>query len=216
MKKSMWSKIGSMSLAGSILLASCTSFTEEPTIVEQSVIQEQASSLESSVDLNARKSAKRNYFERFSNQIISLDEFGNQTKEIPAYFPGFGEGNSTHMGKAYSFLNQYASFGPKGLGTVGAPVSQFFSKELAAMGLTKLPEEVSSLTTDGKGNSVWFKNIENNVTPTSDTRMDFQADVEIIGGTGKFKNASGTAVVEGYFNPLSGEGMSTIQGRIDF
>lgn len=212
----MWSKIGSMSLAGSFLIASCTPFTEEPIVVEQAAIQEQAINLESSVDLNARKSAEKNYFERFTNQIFSLDELGKPTIDIPAYFPGFGEGNSSHMGKAYSFLNQYASFGPNGLGTVGAPVTQFFADELAAMGLNELPEEVSSLTTDGKGNSVWFKNIQNNVTPTSDTRMDFQADVEIIGGTGKFEKASGTAVVEGYFNPLTGEGMSSIQGRIEF
>ncbi|MBN3582096.1 hypothetical protein JYB64_06835 [Algoriphagus aestuarii] len=217
MKKSMWSKMGSMSLAGSILIASCAPLTEEAMSVEQAIVQEQVINEATSTDLNARKAAERNYFERFENQIGFRPGPGfDPISGFPAYYPGSGIGNSSHMGKAYSFLNQLASLGTDGLGTVGAPIVDIYGEELEKMGLTGIPNEVSSLTTDGKGNSVWFKNIQNIVVPTSETRMDFQAEVEIIGGTGKFKKAKGTALVEGYFNPINGAGMSTIQGRIEF
>lgn len=212
----MMSKLGLMSLAGSFLLVSCVESIEETTLSQQIEKVEAIQTPTESTDLNARKTAERNYFERFTNQLNQVDENGNFTPQIPAYFPGTGVGTSTHMGKAMTFLNQYAPAEQGGALTVGAPVTQFYEDELAEIGLTNIPDEVSSLTTDGKGNSVWFKNIQNVVTQTSPTRMDFVAEVEIIGGTGKFENSSGTATVNGYFNPTNGTGMSTISGRIEY
>lgn len=212
----MMSKLGLMSLAGSFLLVSCVESIEETTLTQQIEKVEAIQTPTESTDLNSRKTAERNYFERFTNQLDFVPAEGYTGGPAPAFYPGTGVGTSTHMGKAMTFLNQFASIGPDGLGTIGAPVTAIYSVELAAIGLTGIPDEVSSLTTDGKGNSVWFKNIQNVVTPTSPTRMDFVAEVEIIGGNGKFENASGTATVTGYFNPTNGTGMSTISGRIEY
>ena len=210
----MWSKLSLMTLAGSVLVASCTSLVEEPATLQQVTDSELLASPASSIDPNARKSVEVAYFERFTNQLAQLDENGDYTLNLPAYFPGTGVGNSSHMGKAYTFINQYASFGPSGLGSVGAPVTQFFGSKLAEMGIVVDNIEVSSITTDGKGNSIWFKNIQNTVSQSSPERSDFVADVEIVGGTGKFAGAAGTAIVNGYFNPLNGQGMSTMNGKI--
>lgn len=202
----MWSKLSMMTLAGSVLMASCTSFIEEPAQIQQVTDLEQLASPSSSVDPNAKKTVERNYSERFTNQLFQVVE------NDEAYFPGSGVGTSSHMGKALTFLNQRVD----GLGTVGAPVTQFFSDELEALGITINNPDVSSVTTDGKGNSIWFENIENIASQSSATRIDFEAKVNIIGGTGKFENASGSAVVTGYFNPANGEGSSSIEGKITY
>lgn len=214
MKKSMWSKLSMIAVAGSVLVASCTPYMEEPVLIQQDTESALLPSPGSSADPNAKKAAEKNYFERFTNQLAQVDEQGKFTSSIPAYFPGTGMGNSSHMGKALSFLNQYASIGANGLGTVGAPVTQFYSTELKSLGIFVDNPEVSSVTTDGKGNSVWFKNVQNTVSSSTEDRTEFVAEVEIVGGTGKFENASGTATVNGYFNPQDGTGMSTIEGRI--
>ncbi|TXE12135.1 hypothetical protein [Algoriphagus aquimarinus] len=216
MKKSMRSKLGMMTLAGSVLMASCVPTMEEPTQLQQVTESEVLANPTSSTDLNARKSVEKNYFERFANQLAQVDENGYPTFDFPAYLPGTGTGNSSHMGKASTFINQFASPGENGLGTVGAPVTQFYSEQLEALGIVVDNPEVSSVTTDGKGNSVWFKNIQNTITASSEEKIDFEAEVEIVGGTGKFENASGAGTVIGYFNPTNGQGMSTIQGRIEY
>ncbi|MEN2282025.1 hypothetical protein AAGF08_07780 [Algoriphagus sp. SE2] len=215
MKKSFLSKIGLLTLVGSVIFASCSPIMEEPMQL-QNPTEVTSEVLSPNEDINARKkvAVERNYFEHFSNQLIQVDENGIFTQNIPAYFPGTGEGNSTHMGKALTFLNQFAFVSENGLNTVGAPVTQFYASELAEIGLTDIPDEVSSITTDGNGNSVWFKNIENIVTPISEDRSVFIAKVEIIGGTGKFENAAGDGIVEGSFNPNTGEGENTIKGKI--
>jgi hypothetical protein len=203
-------------LSASLMLFSCVSEIESPVIQEDSK-QLETINTPSNGEENLRKRAERNYSERFKNQILSLDEEGNPTTEIPAYFPGTGVGNSTHMGKSLTFINQFAQFGPNGLETVAAPVSKFFEKELTGLGITNIPDEVSSITTDGKGNSVWFKAIKNTVSLTPEGPIaNFVAEVEIIGGTGKFENATGNGEVIGSFNQITGEGSSIIKGRIEY
>jgi len=216
MKNSRRPQFGLIAITMAVLVASCSPLMEEPIqALDESSLP---SALDSSVDLNARKkvAVERNYSEKFTNHLMQVDENGIPTRIIPAYFPGMGEGNSTHMGKALTFLNQFASIGENGLTTVGAPVTQFYAKELAEIGINDIPNEVSSITTDGKGNSVWFRNIKNTVTPVGEEKSEFVANVEIIGGNGKFENATGYGVVIGFFNPKTGEGMSTISGKIKF
>ncbi|WP_339866426.1 hypothetical protein [uncultured Algoriphagus sp.] len=210
MKKSISEKLGMITLAGSVLMVSCSPLIEE-SIDPQLVKSSEALVVPgSSGDLNARKSTEVAYFERFTNQLTQLDEHGNWTAVNPTFFPGTGIGNSSHMGKALTFLNQRTDR----LGTVGAPVTQFYSEQLEALGIFVDNLEVSSVTTDGKGNSVWFKNIQNIASPISEERIEFKAEVEIIGGTGKFEGASGSATVDGFFNPTNGQGMSTIKGNM--
>lgn len=216
MKKSISKKLGIIALAGSVLMASCSPIIDESTDPQQVIPEEVLVVSESSGDLNARKSTEVAYYERFTNELFQIDESGNPTQSLPAYLPGTGVGSSSHMGKALTFINQYAS-GQNGLGTVGAPVNNIFGDKLAEIGIIIDNPEVSSVTTDGKGNSIWFKNKGNNVTPTSSPeRFDFEAEVEIIGGTGKFEGATGSGTVTGYFNPSNGQGMSTIKGKMLF
>ena len=169
---------------------------------------------------NFDKKATRFYFERFSNQLDPRQPNGDRVTspdDFALFFPGVGEGNATFMGKALTFINQQATIDENGQqGTIAAPVTQFYADELAALGIKNIPDEVSSITSDKRGNSVWFKNIGNAVTPISEIRFNFEAEVEIIGGTGRFDGATGKGKVRGFFNPTTGEGSSIIIGKIQF
>lgn len=203
-------------LTAGFLVTSCISDPESPVLTEQ---------LEKSVALsegttgeeNLRKSSEYNYIEKFSNQLsfVPGPEFAGGP--APAWYPGVGVGMVNRMGKAQSFINQFAYFdGELGLVTVGAPVTQFYSEELTNLGLTGIPSEVSSLTTDGKGNAIWFENVKNVTTVISADRTDFEAEVNVIGGNGRFSRAEGSGIVKGYFNPNTGVGQSELTARIDY
>jgi hypothetical protein len=133
-----------------------------------------------------------------------------------SYFPGIETGIANRMGNATSFLNQLAIFDPetKSVITVNAPVIQFFPEELMNLGLTGIPDEVSSLTTDGKGNAIWFKNIKNVTTYINESLTKFEAEVEVVFGNGRFSRARG--IVTGTFNPLTGQGSGILEARIDY
>lgn len=142
---------------------------------------------------------------------------GPATSFLPAWFPGGGAGNATHMGKARCFFNQYTSFGPAGLGSVPAPVNMFFATDLSAAGITGIPAYVSSITYDGKGNFVWFQGGGASTIPASPTRINFTATNTIVGGTGKFATATGTVALTGYFNPQNVEDASFwTEGKIRY
>jgi hypothetical protein len=216
MKKSYlnWSRL---SLISALVLSSCMSEVESPVANELAKTTEESAEVSTGGE-NLRKSAAAyNYSESFSNQLFEVDYVGENPFGI-SYFPGSGVGMANRMGKASSFLNQLALFDPAsgGVITVNAPVTQFFSDELEALGLTNIPDEVSSLTTDGKGNAIWFKNIKNVTTPVSPTLTNFEAEVEVIGGNGRFSKARGQGVVRGTFNPTNGKGSSVLEARIDY
>lgn len=222
MKKN-YLKLSGLSLAVALLISSCMSEVESPLATNETTKLTEEVAIAGSEELggeNLRKSPNGVFYqEKFSNSIsIVPDEGFTPEFPFPAFYPGIGLGNATYLGKAYSFINQRAIFGTQGPVTVGAPVTMFFADRLAELGLTNIPDEVSSLTTDGKGNAIYFKNILNVTTPVSPTRINFSADVEIIGGTGKFKTASGKGKVNGFFNPQSktGAGETTLRATIVF
>ncbi|MFC5190738.1 hypothetical protein ACFPIK_03090 [Algoriphagus aquatilis] len=220
MKKN-YLKLTGLSLAIALLISSCMPEGETPMTSEAAKLANEvadAGSQEGGFE-NLRKSPNGvAYQEKFTNSIGFVPAEGfNPDLKLPAFYPGTGVGNATYMGKAYSFINQRAEFGPQGPVTVGAPVTMFFAEQLAnEFGLTNIPDEVSSLTTDGKGNTIYFKNILNVTSPVSETRINFTADVEIIGGTGKFETASGMGKVVGFFNPGNGAGETTLRATIVF
>ncbi len=213
MKKNLLFRKSALILSASVLMFSCLPDSEAPVIQEESNLVEVLSTPAEGGE-NLRKAVERNYFERFENNLKLEPGPGFTGGPDNAFYPGTGKGNSTHMGKALTFLNQFAQFGTNGLETVGSPVTMIFADELAALGLTSIPDNVSSITTDGKGNSIWFEAVSNSVTPTSETRADFVAQVKIVGGTGKFEYATGEGEVVGFFNPEDGKGSSTMRGRI--
>lgn len=205
-------------------LWSCSeSVDQEPVLDAQEVADptyDQALALWQELDQEAgspfglRLSGNFNYFEIFQNQLTFIPGEGYVGGPAPGFYPGTGEGLATRMGRANSFLNQFAFFEGSELVTIGAPVTGVFGAELEALGITNVPDEVSSITVDKRGNSIWFKNLKNTVTPVSETLSSFIAEVEIVGGTGRFTNLKGTGVVRGNFNPTNGQGRSVAMATL--
>lgn len=123
----------------------------------------------------------------------------------PAWYPGSGGGNLTHLGTCQTNFNQYATFGPTGLQSVGAPVNMFFATSLAAAGYA-VPNTVTTIFYTSNEQSVWSMAVGMSATvPVSATRVEFTANHEIIGGTGRFHDAKGNYILKGFFNPQNPE-----------
>jgi hypothetical protein len=219
MKKTKISLKSALVLSASLFLFSCVPETETPLIQEDLNLVEELNTPTSGEE-NLRKDFQRNYFEKFDNILTEEEVLPENGDPIPQiYYPGTGSGNSSHMGKALTFINQLAQFGPYGLETIAAPVTMYHKDALYDPGIT-IPDdlEVSSVTTDGKGNSVWFISISNKVSfNEKGTRADFVAQVKIVGGSGKFEDAKGDGEVIGFFIPGEpSKGSSVIRGRITY
>jgi hypothetical protein len=203
---------------------SCSDVLEQEVVTPEAEVSdptyEQAISLWQELDQEAgnpfamRLNTSYNYFEIFENQLFFVPGEGFQGGPAPGFYPGTGEGLATRMGKAKSFLNQFAFIDGGELTTIGAPVTMFFQNQLAALGLSEIPDEVSSISVDKKGNAIFVKNIKNTVTPINENLSSFIAEVEFIGGTGKFAKFKGTGVVRGNFNPMTGAGASVTLGNL--
>ncbi len=162
---------------------------------------------------SAKEPVRRAYRDSFDTWYYMVPDFagGWNSTLIPflAWYPGGGEGNVTHMGKARTYFNQYVPFTPPNVISIPAPVTMFFNNELTAAGYPGIPGTVSYVTFDTKGNSVWFWADGNNVqTFVSPTRIEFNGTSTIVGGTGKFAGATGQTTLSGYFNPLDGQDAS--------
>ncbi len=215
MKKS-YLRFPGLVLGLSLAVSSCISDSEVPVIDTQARALDELVSADQGGE-NLRMGTAYNYTETFENQLMVIPYVEDLVVGAQAYFPGVGKGMANRMGKATSFLNQLAVFDPQteAVITVAAPVTQFYGEKLEALGLTGIPDEVSSLTTDGKGNAIWFKNIKNVTKEISATLTEFEAEVEVIGGNGRFSRAKGQGVVVGTFNPLTGQGKSELKARIE-
>lgn len=197
------------------IASSCMSGLEEAEEVQVTELPEEEIS-EIPESENLRKGRTFKYMEVFSNQITPIS-FPNENPEIPVkevtFLPGTGKGVARFMGRATSYINQLATSETT---SIGAPVTQFYGEELAKLGLKKIPDEVSSVTVDRRGNAIFFKSLENIATPINETLTIFVAEVEIVGGTGRFRGASGEGIVEGRFNPTNGKGSSVVKASLRF
>lgn len=213
--KKYYMKWSGLSLISAIILSSCVADLEVPNETGLFNSVENTTEVVSGGE-NLRKSGEYNYSEKFNNQLFQVDYDGDNPFGV-AFFPGTGQGVANRLGKSTSYINQLAMVDLESgnLITVDAPVTQFFSAELESLNLTGIPDEVSSLTTDGRGNAIWFKNIKNVTTPISETLTQFEAEVEVVGGNGRFSGAKGHGVVKGTFNPKDGRGSSILEARID-
>lgn len=209
-----------MGLAFALTMNSCIQEESTPQLMEENLpVVETITDLVTGSE-NFRKSPNGVvYQEKFSNQSIAGSE------GIPPYaFPGFGTGNATYIGKSYSFFNQYAIGSPDENGevtTIAAPVTEFFSEQLIALGLDVAEidassKTVSTLTTDGKGNTIWFTNVVNKAKFDLDGNITFEAQIEIVGGTGIFVNASGNGTVKGNVSGTTGQGTTLVRANIFF
>ena len=207
-----------MGLALALTMNSCMQEETTPQMMEEKLpVVETIADLVSGSENFRTIPTSYNYFEEFENQLFYV----NIGLEAPqGLYPGTGEGSATRFGKgngSLSFINQLATFDENyNLVTTGSPVTEIFGEDLANLGLYDIPDAVSSITTDGKGNAVWFENVENITNPVSADRVEFVAKIKIIGGNGRFSKAYGEGVVEGYFDPNTGKGKSTTSARINF
>lgn len=108
------------------------------------------------------------------------------------------------MGRSKVYFNQLVPFDHSP--TLPIPVHLYFP-ELG------IPESVmvdgqlriinSIVLDEKKNNSIWFSLIEGSSTqqPVSATRIEFNGETDIVGGTGKFEGARGHAILSGFFNP---------------
>lgn len=140
-------------------------------------------------------------FSTFFNFIPDIAGGWVPPNPAPAWYPGGGSGNLTHVGICQTYFNQYVTFGPTGLQSAGAPVNMFFAAPLAAAGYT-VPNTVTTIFYTGQGKSVWCQAVGiGSTNPVSPTRVEFTSNMNIIGGTNQFSGAMGQCTLNGYFNP---------------
>ena len=140
-------------------------------------------------------------FTTYFNFIPDIENGWISPTPAPAWYPGGGSGQLIHLGSCSTFFNQYATLGPTGLQTMGAPVNMFFANELAAAGLN-VSNDVTVIFYKENGNSIWCAaNGVGTTVPVSPTRIEFSAQLNIIGGSGRFSSATGSLKLSGYFNP---------------
>jgi len=177
-----------------LLLASC-----QKEIISKKVQEETATSSAASGPVTR---AYRDSFQMWLNFRPDIPGGWNPANpRSRVYWPGYGDGNATHMGKAGVYFNQYTLRMPIGqIYMFSRPVTMFFATELQGY---NVPGEVAAIVLDGKGNSVWFKNDPNGIpsSSVSPTMVTFSGIMYIIGGTGKFEGATGEITINGYFNP---------------
>jgi hypothetical protein len=120
----------------------------------------------------------------------------------PAWYPAVvTEAHLNLLGKCQAFINMYATVGPSGLQGVPASLNPVFATQLSAYGIS-LPDTVAIAYFDKQGNSIWARGTGAfPLTPVSPTSVTFRGNADILGGTGKFLNATGSFVFYGYFNP---------------
>jgi hypothetical protein len=152
-----------------------------------------------SLNSDSKQAAERPYRDSFctSYQFIPGDGwvFPNPG---PGYYPGKGKGYASYIGKATTYFNSYVA-GPPDFLSGPASVNLFFAKKLKPY---NVPDAANSVVVDDKGNSIWFAATSLVQYPVSETRIEFSGTADIIGGSGKFKNASGSVILNGFFNPI--------------
>lgn len=118
------------------------------------------------------------------------------------YYPATGTVHMTTMGKAMAYMSMFVTGTPPD-NLVATPVSivPFFGPELAKLNLTNLPPQVAILYADMQGNTVWARGTALSLQVVSPTKATFSANSVILGGSGKYENATGHFMLSGSFNP---------------
>jgi hypothetical protein len=143
------------------------------------------------------------------------------------YFPGGGTGTATHMGNVTIYFNQLTySTAPEAppAGSIAAPLVDVpdytvlggplpliqagdFTELGAINAAFEVPESVSgniinSIIYNEKGDAVFFSAItgSGSTFPITQTLIGFDGKAKIVGGRGKFANATGEVDYEGNFD----------------
>lgn len=125
---------------------------------------------------------------------------------LPGFMGGSGEGNSTLLGKFYSYSNLYAYYGATGAQvTYSVPLTDSFynqlkpyfsNDEIQAMKAQK----VEVLFFDHQGNAFWsdFDTLHMDPSAANILHFSLEGTGKIIGGIGKFAGATGFYNFSGY------------------
>lgn len=222
----LWGTLISVSLLAS---ACSKEVALEPEFNEQS-LRGKPSKTEAPVSKQFRMSAKTWY--RINNTPSA------SVPEVPgavsfANLPGAGSGTALNMGNIGTWFNQLA-FSPTGeapwTGTVAAPLVE--ASTYPQDGLRSVTSVINwlQLPTSINGNVIWsvvynaggdavFLAMSGPSTSVveSDGKISFSGDGIIVGGRGKFENASGTYHFTGYLNPNDlNDGEYAIDGSISY
>jgi hypothetical protein len=203
--------------ASSLIVTSCMTDTEGP--LEESILTEKAlENTDSEGGENFKKGGFIEYKDSFVNKILTLGEVNGEFVLVDpmnfggtVFLPGTGKGKARTMGNVHSFINQVAT-GPTT--SIGAPVMQFHADALAKFGIVDLPNNVHTVTINDAGHALFFESKTNVATFIAPDRVEFEADLIVVGGTKKFKNVTGEGKVTGFYNPDNGRGESTVTALI--
>lgn len=203
--------------ASSLIVTSCMTDTEGP--LEESILTEKALEVtDSEGGENLKKGGFIEYKDSFVNQIIPFIEIGPEILVpydperfpglLPTYLPGIGEGKARTLGKVYSYINQKVLPGTNS--SEGTELFQFQLEALEKLGISNLPDEVHAVTVSEGGHALFFRSGKNVGTIVNDSVTTFTAKLEVVGGVGKYENASGEGEVKGWYDQRNGYGESMV------
>lgn len=161
---------------------------------------------------------------------LSTITIGQNNYTTFTYVPGGGQGNATHMGNVRTYFNQLAYTSninvpiPAPAGSLVAPVVDVINYPVIGFPLPliqagdfaglvtitntlNIPQQsngkiVSSFFYNDKGDAVFISNSTASVIMNiSPNRNEFSGKALIVGGRGKFANATGEVDFKGSFNP---------------
>ena len=151
------------------------------------------------------------------------------------YFPGGGQGQATHLGNCTVFFNQLAYIQPPDnniAGSVAAPLTDIpsypvagdFTELSSAITTLGIPEKVdgkivNSVIYNKQGEAIFLSAIAGSGSnfPISPTRIGYKGKGLIVGGSGRFVNATGEFDFDGYFNPENNNDATyNAKGWIDY
>ena len=116
------------------------------------------------------------------------------------YYTADASGSSTVMPAIKTVYNFIASTGANGSTFTGYPINKALRLDMPDFGL--VPEYVNQIVYDDDGNSIWFQMNSLSVENSSNIRH-FSGTSNVVGGTGKFANATGSVLLNGHMSAFN-------------